>query len=651
MELITNIVSSDIITALGWTLVNVTWQGAIVGLSLWLFLKVFRQTSAKFKYAVSLLSLATIAGLVVFNFLNSYPNTILTPENPDLVISSGENSLFSISQIIAASQSSYTLNDIFITIANSIENYLPVIVNIWIVGIILFMLRFLLGYCYLNRVKSRNVSNLGEKWIEKFYVIESKLSIKKRIKYLESKVVKIPLVLGYLKPVIIIPAGMISGIPENQIEAIIAHELAHVKRNDFLINVIQIFIEILLFFHPAVWYISSVIRAERENCCDDLALTACEGSLTYAKALVSVQDLNPGKFYSAVAFAGQQKQLLNRIKRMIMKTEMKSNLSDRIIATLVVTVGLVIAALSISFTAESTETNSVLTNEIIFNHDISTAQKSESQVDPEIILDILKDTTKVISKNDHITIESKTIIRDFTDKDGKKKNIKFSLENGKVSEMYVDGKEIPKKDYPKYQSVVDETVEELKKAKIEIKHAMKEVQSIDTEKIKKEVEMAMKKLHIEMDSMNREIEKVVKEIKIVKVDSLMNDVQINIMNLERINFDSIMFEVQKSLKDVQILEKEEIKRQMEEARKHVESIDFEKIKKEIEANWEKTMKEVDTEAIRKEMDKIRKEMANIDWENMRIEIEKNIGSFDKEQTLKNMEKELQELEGLELEKK
>lgn len=653
MELISQLISNDIISAIGWTLINITWQGSIIAFLLWIFLKIFNKSSAQFKYSISILSLATIVALSVYNFYDSYQTTTMAVATPDIVISNDYNLLVGLSQLISESQSSFSLNDFFLGFAQQLENYLPVIVTIWIVGIILFMLRFLIGYSYLHRVRRHNVSTLGENWIKKFYAIESKLNIKKRIKYLESRVVKIPMMLGYLKPVIIIPAGILTGIPENQIEAIIAHELAHIRRNDYLVNIFQIFIEIVFFYHPAVWYISSAIRAERENCCDDIALTTCDGSITYAKALVSVQELKPGKVYSAVAFSGQKKQLLNRIKRMVMKTEMKSNVSDRIIATLIVSIGIIIAGLSVSFSANSTENTNVIVEDTALNTESTSIVFPEVKANQNVNKLTQKDTTiiKRKGKADHIEIDSKTIIRDFTDKDGKRKNIKFTLENGNVTEMYVDGKKVPEKEYKTYQPVVDETIDDLKKAKVEIIKAMKVIKDIDTEEIQKEVEVAMKNIHIEMDSINKEVERSLKEIKVIKLDSIMKDVEIGLMSIQKINLDSILIDVQKSISDIKHVDMEEVKKQMEETRKEIDNIDFEKIRKEIEINWSETMKDVDKEAIMKEMERVRNELANIDWEKIKVEFEQNYNSFDKEKTLKDMEKELQKLEGLELEKK
>ena len=98
-----------------------------------------------------------------------------------------------------------------------------------------------------------------------------------------------PVVIGYLRPVILVPVGMLAGMPAAQVEAILLHELAHVRRRDYLANLLQTVGEGFLFYHPAIWWISSVIRSERENCCDDLVVEASGDAREYAAALAALE--------------------------------------------------------------------------------------------------------------------------------------------------------------------------------------------------------------------------------------------------------------------------------------------------------------------------------------------------------------------------
>lgn len=124
-----------------------------------------------------------------------------------------------------------------------------------------------------------------------------------------------PTVIGWSKPVILLPATALSGLSAQQLEALLAHELAHVRRNDYVINLLQALIETLLFDHPAVWWLSRRIRIEREHCCDDLAVQVCGDELSYAKALVALEELRGPRMTLAVSAAGGS--LLGRIKRLV----------------------------------------------------------------------------------------------------------------------------------------------------------------------------------------------------------------------------------------------------------------------------------------------------------------------------------------------
>ena len=124
------------------------------------------------------------------------------------------------------------------------------------------------------------------------------------------------MVLGHLKPVILFPAAALTTLAPEEIEAILLHELAHIRRKDYLVNILQNLAEIIFFFNPAVLWISSLIKEERENCCDDIAISQVKNKKQFIHALVSFQEYNLTSKYAAT-FSGKRNHLLNRIKRII----------------------------------------------------------------------------------------------------------------------------------------------------------------------------------------------------------------------------------------------------------------------------------------------------------------------------------------------
>src|SRR5262249_44302433 len=141
------------------------------------------------------------------------------------------------------------------------------------------------------------------------------LGVRHAVRLLESTAVQIPAVVGWLRPVILLPASTVTGLTPEQLEMILAHELAHIRRHDFLVNLLQAVVVTLLFYHPAVWWISRQVRIERENCCDDLAVAVCGTPLQYARALTRLEELRVGAPSLAVSARGGS--LFERVRRLV----------------------------------------------------------------------------------------------------------------------------------------------------------------------------------------------------------------------------------------------------------------------------------------------------------------------------------------------
>jgi hypothetical protein len=145
-----------------------------------------------------------------------------------------------------------------------------------------------------------------------------RLHISRAITLLESTLVEVPTVIGWLKPVVLLPASALGALSPSQLEAILAHELAHIRRHDYLVNLLQTLVETLLFYHPAVWWLSRRIRIERENCCDDLAVSLCGDPVAYANALADLESLRSETTPTHhIALAATGGSLLHRVRRLL----------------------------------------------------------------------------------------------------------------------------------------------------------------------------------------------------------------------------------------------------------------------------------------------------------------------------------------------
>ena len=185
-----------------------------------------------------------------------------------------------------------------------VEPWLPMLVFAWLCGVVVLSLRLVSGWLWVQRMKSHATSPVEDGWNHIAARLSRQLHIGRRVRLLKSSLVDVPTVIGWVKPVILIPASALSGLNPHQLEAILAHELAHIRRHDYLVNLLQAVVETLLFYHPAVWWLSRRIRAERENCCDDLAVSLCGDPLTYARALADLEGLRD---WPAVRDGGQRR--------------------------------------------------------------------------------------------------------------------------------------------------------------------------------------------------------------------------------------------------------------------------------------------------------------------------------------------------------
>jgi GWxTD domain-containing protein len=201
----------------------------------------------------------------------------------------------------------------------SLAAWFPWIASCWAGGVLFFHLRSLGGWIAARRLRRSGVCRAPGEWQQRLDGLAARVRVSKPAALLESCLADVPVVIGYVRPVILMPVGLLAGLPVAQVEAILIHELAHIRRQDYLVNLMQTFVEGLLFYHPAVWWISGVIRAERENCCDDLAVAATGDARQYAAALAALEQNRWAAHELALAATGGS--LVKRIRRLLQQPE------------------------------------------------------------------------------------------------------------------------------------------------------------------------------------------------------------------------------------------------------------------------------------------------------------------------------------------
>ncbi len=198
----------------------------------------------------------------------------------------------------------------------------PWIVAIWLSGATLICLRFAGGWWVTTRMRSRQIRPAPPGWQQTLTRLCARIGLSRPVCLLVSARVDVPMVVGWLRPVVLAPVGALAGLPPEQVEALLLHELAHIARRDYLVNGLQSIAEALLFYHPAVWWISGHIRAERELCCDDLAVAAAGDAFTYAAALAGLEEYRP--MHARNALAANSGRLADRIARLLGRSRPQS---------------------------------------------------------------------------------------------------------------------------------------------------------------------------------------------------------------------------------------------------------------------------------------------------------------------------------------
>ena len=313
MRTIEALMGSSAVHRIGWALLHSLWLSTGVALVLAVVLRRLRRAPAESRY------LAACIALVMMVALPATTSSILSPA-PGAEEAVGSSAPAHRRVTIDGAAGEITTNRArssphFAWLPSSARPraLLCVLVAAWMAGVTALTLRLLCGWLLLRRL-TRQARLLAGPCDEALARLARALRIRRAVRLLESSLVQVPMVIGGLRPMILLPIAALTGLPPRQLEALLAHELAHIRRHDYLVNLAQSVIEVVLFYHPAAWWASRVIRAEREHCCDDLAVRACGDRPGYARALAAMEGLRGAPSLSLAASGGP---LLARVRRIL----------------------------------------------------------------------------------------------------------------------------------------------------------------------------------------------------------------------------------------------------------------------------------------------------------------------------------------------
>ncbi|MGH9941896.1 MAG: M56 family metallopeptidase, partial [Pyrinomonadaceae bacterium] len=321
-----------LVQSLGWALLHSVWQCTLVALCYaGLRASLFRRPgAARARYAAACACMVLMLALPSTTFFILRQSSPAEGWSPTARPASSPNSNgMAAAQLVAAVPQLFAdtsaedgpadgATPLGLWAEDHLSRSLPWLVLLWFAGVLWSALRLAGGWAVAHRLAlPARVSPAPVALRETFAWLARRLRVSRPVRLCVSAFVEVPTVVGWLRPVVLVPACALTGMSAAQLEAVLAHELAHVRRHDYLLNFLQAVAEAVLFYHPAVWWLARELRSEREHVCDDMAVAATGDALTFARALTTLEGLRRGVGSAAPALAANGGSLMHRIQRLV----------------------------------------------------------------------------------------------------------------------------------------------------------------------------------------------------------------------------------------------------------------------------------------------------------------------------------------------
>ncbi len=468
--------ANETVQAICRTLFHSLWQGVLLAIAGGLVVVFTKKLRAAVRYNIlTALLMVFVAGAVsTFCYqLNSFASKPVITEAIQTITPIKITGNAQAYQTTAADGKPVTIKSVFVgwLTANA-----GLIVLAWLLVIAFRCVQMLVGLRGVYILRHKGLSDAGEYWVGRLTELAASIQLTKPVRLIQSAIAKVPMVTGHLKPIILLPLGVLTALPQDEIEAILLHELAHIRRKDYLVNMLQNICEIIFFFNPAVLWVSSLIKDERENCCDDIAIGEVKNKKQFIHALISFQEYNLAANNYAVGFPGRKDHLLNRVKRIITNNNKSlTNMEKAFLATGIV----ILSFITLAFAHKQAynkpkdinkvqkETVQTKQDSVTETVDTTAAETIEAPVPPVVAGDnpVIDDTTKT-KKETHISslaINTNNNHQDLTmntEYDGKE--YKIVQKDGKLTALYVDGERVPDDKLDSYKPVLDQIKADMK---------------------------------------------------------------------------------------------------------------------------------------------------------------------------------------------
>jgi len=310
MNSLVNLLSASVMHSLGWALLHFLWEGTALAAIAAAAMALCRRPSARYAIGVGALALMLLAPLFTFFRV---PQEV--PQGHSGTADTAKSSpLAAAAQPTASTRDAASGSTPPIAASKALPGFVEGwLVEAWLLGVALFSMRSAGGFFLLERQRRKQSRVVEDRILEICFTLQDRIGLTRAISYCECKWLQAPAVIGWFRPVVFLPVSALTGLSESQLEAVIAHELAHIQRLDAFVNVFQVCVETLLFYHPAVWWLNKRIRDEREHCCDEMAVALCGDPVEYARALTLMEEWRSAPVFAMAANRGPLTERIVRV--------------------------------------------------------------------------------------------------------------------------------------------------------------------------------------------------------------------------------------------------------------------------------------------------------------------------------------------------
>lgn len=400
---------------LGWTLLHSLWQGALIALIVEIIRRQLPARASKIRYRLAFAALNLMLILAVSTFLYLNGKEYFQPS----YTLSDQGDLY-----VTQAPGTSTTSDSGLVLSDAV----PYLAPLWFFGYFLLLIRFLIGRIGLWGLRTQAIEIHDREWMDRFRKLTHRLAIRRSVRLMSSSLTSVPITFGWLKPVILLPIGLINHLDHREVEAILIHELAHILRRDYLWNTWQQCLECLFYYHPLTWWLSRQITDEREHLCDEITLQQDANALTYARALLHIQEWHSMPRHAALAATGRKDALLHRIQRIIDHSVNPDTMQRKWLIPMLLTLPAI--AMTLLAWIPSADGNPETASSTFPVAQVDSLPKKKI-----IRKEVRKDVQKIVEENDGIREEA-------------------TFENGDLTELQINGKAIAPADYGQYKDLI-----------------------------------------------------------------------------------------------------------------------------------------------------------------------------------------------------